>query len=100
ALAADIHVAGPLDERTDVPVALAAEGTVGVAVTPRVPRRPSPAPSWARVFGRHAISLSLVGPVWHGRQGYKGPVCKITTGPTLPRTVWHVGRRSRQGTLR
>ena len=37
ALAADIHVAGPLDEGADVAVALPAEGTVGVAVAAGVP---------------------------------------------------------------
>src|SRR5262249_544125 len=98
ALAADVDVAGPLDERADIPVALAAEGAVGVAVTPRVPRRPSPAPSWARVFGRHLISLRLVGPVCHVGHGDKCPVARVFQ-PRRPRMP-SPGRRSRQGTLK
>ena len=63
ALAADVDVARPFDEGADVAVALAAEGTVGVAVAPGVPaaglRPPLPC---TRVFRRHAISFLHSGP--------------------------------------
>src|SRR5581483_2621752 len=55
---ADVDVAGPLDERPDVAVALAAEGAVGVArPAGTAAGRPAPASSRARVFRRHAISF-------------------------------------------
>src|SRR5262249_43407613 len=60
ALAADIDVARTFDERADVAVALAAEGTVGVAVPPGAAGRPSSRPAGARVFRRHAISCLVL----------------------------------------
>src|SRR5262249_2621239 len=63
ALAADVHVAGSLDERADLPVTLAAEGTVGVAVPPGAPGGGlAPPASCTRVFRRHAISFLDSGP--------------------------------------
>src|SRR5262249_54943337 len=67
ALAADVDVAGSLDQGADVAVALAAEGTVGVAVTSGIAGRSLA--TRAGVFGRHAISLVSVGP----RQASMGP---------------------------
>src|SRR5205085_2520652 len=55
ALAADVDVAGALDERPDVAVALAAEGTVCVAVATGAAGRPLSSAACARVFIRHAI---------------------------------------------
>ena len=57
AFAADVDVAGPLDEGADVAVALAAEGTVGVAIAPGAAGGLASAPARARVFRRHAVSL-------------------------------------------
>src|SRR5262249_36651351 len=65
ALAADVHVAGPFDERPDVAVALATEGAIGVAIAAGVAGRLAPASARARVFGRHAISLvTSARPAW------------------------------------
>ena len=58
ALAADVDVARPFDQRADVAIALAAERTEGVAVAAGAAGRLAARPSRARVFGRHAVSFS------------------------------------------
>src|SRR5208283_4306312 len=60
ALAADIDVAGAFHEGADLAIALAAEGTVGVAVAPGAPGGLAPPSPSARVFRRHAVSFYLV----------------------------------------
>ncbi len=57
AFAADVNVARPFDQGADVAVALAAEGTIGVAIAAGVAGRLSPPCPSARVFRRHAVSL-------------------------------------------
>ena len=57
AFAADVDIARPLDQGTDVAVALTAKGTVGIAIAPAVARRPPPAGPCAGVFVAHAFSL-------------------------------------------
>src|SRR5262249_25641054 len=61
ALAADVDVAGAFDERTDVPVTLPAEGTVGIAVPASVASRPASAAPKSGVFMGHALSLDAAG---------------------------------------
>src|SRR5262249_59566895 len=56
ALATDIDVPRSFDERSDVAVALATKGAIGVSVTAGVSGRPSSAPTHAGVFIRHAVS--------------------------------------------
>src|SRR5262249_46633746 len=58
ALAADIHVAGPLDERADVAVALAAKGAEGVAIAAGIAGGAAAAVAWAHIFRRHALSFT------------------------------------------
>src|SRR5262249_21643372 len=57
ALAADVNVAGPFDERADVAVTFAAKGTKRIPVATGIPGWAARAITRAGVFRRHAISL-------------------------------------------
>ena len=57
ALAADVDVAGPFDERADVAVALAAERAVGIAVAARTAGG-SPSAAAFSFSGGHAVSCT------------------------------------------
>src|SRR5205085_8623930 len=84
ALAADVYVAGAFHQRSDVAITFTAERTVGVAIAPGVPRGPASAAPGARIFGRHAISCSGVGP---NRSMVGGVGLSIGQGPSYPATV-------------
>ncbi len=57
ALAADIDVARPFDQGTDVAIAFAAEGAIGIAVPSGVSGGSPSTSARASVFRRHAISF-------------------------------------------
>jgi len=57
AFAADVYVARPFDERTDVPIALATEGAISIAIPSRVARGSAASSPGARFFRRHAFSF-------------------------------------------
>ena len=75
ALAADVDVAGPFDERADVAVALAAEGAVGVAVAAggagRLACRRCRRKCGPKALGSPICLLVVVAAVVSGRSGRK-----------------------------